>query len=270
MTAPNFRELRKNLGPAWLTQTGESQLVGYSLDALKDAFIERLREGLLIRFPQQDPTGTPAPDDALAAMGRDRGIVRGLAETSTAYAARLLTWLDVWKTAGNPFTLMDQLAAYTGPLPSFRTVDVLGNWFSRAADGTHTSLMRQANFDWENTSDSLRRWSRFWVIIYPNGLWTQGRNWGDVGAKWGDPGVTWGTTATVSEVASVRGIVRDWKPAGTTCVNVIIAFDNASFSPTGAPDSAGLPDGTWFKWSKKVGSTIVPSRLSTARYWDGV
>jgi hypothetical protein len=265
--APNFRNSRKFLGPSWLTSEGESQLMGYVLDALKDAFTERLRQGLLARFPQQDPTGTPAADDALAAIGRDRKIVRGIGESSTSYAKRLIPWLDRHVVRGNPFALLQQLADYMGPLPSIRVVNVKGDWFSRAANGTTSVLLSQNNWDWDGPVDA--RWARFWVVIYPNGLWSPGSNWGDVGVKWGDPGRTWGTTATTDQVQSVRSIVSDWKPGGTSCVNIIIAFDNASFDPTHPRDGAGLPDGTWARWSKSVGRTRVASRLSTARYWQG-
>ena len=266
---PCFRTARQFMGPRWLVGQGDGQLVGYALDTVKDAFVERLRLGLLARFPQQDPYGTPAPDDALAAIGRDRRMVRGINESSASYAARLLLWLDTWNTAGNPITLMKQLAAYCGPLPNFRTVDVKGNWYSLTA-GVPSVSLNQANWDWDGNPLALTYWSRFWVIIYPNGLWTQGPNWGDPGAQWGTPERTWGSTATVDQVQTIQGLVRDWKPAGTTCVNIILAFDNTSFNPATARDGAGLPNGTWGHWSTTVNGQRVPSRLSTARYWDGV
>jgi hypothetical protein len=270
--APNFRNTRKFLGPSWLTSAGESELVGWVVDVLKDAFTERLRQGLLARFPQQGPDGSPAADDALAAIGRDRRIVRGMSETSPAYAARLLKWLDDWRQAGNAFALMRKLSEYTGPGPMFRTVDNSGNWYTRAVDGTQTALLSQTNWNWDGATDPqyLNRWSRFWVIIYPNGLWTVGPKWGDAGVKWGAAGRTWGTTATVDQVGAVRGIVSDWKPAGTKCVNIIIAFDNTSFDPTKPYPDAGLPDSNWERYEKVSGNTRVASRLSTARYWAGV
>ena len=268
--SPYFRVLRKFMGPAWLTQDGESELLGYVLDLIKDGYMERLRKGLLARFPQNDPTGqTTAPDDALAAMGRDRRIIRGVNETSQAYAVRLIQWLDTWKTAGNPFALMNQIAAYLGPGPSYRTVDIRGNWYSRAADGTPSVLLQQANWDWDGATDALARWSRFWIVIYPNGLWAAGPKWGDAGAKWGTPGRTWGSTATSDEVSTIKTIVSQWKPAGTRCINIIIAFDPTSFDPTTVRDGTGLPDGNWGQWSKQVGGAYVPSRLATARYWSG-
>lgn len=268
--ATNFRAVRKFLGPSWLTSTGDGELLGWTLDVLKDAFTQRLFEGLLARFPQQDPTGTPAPDDALAAMGRDRRVIRGINEPSATYAKRLLLWLDDWKQAGNPFGLLKQLAAYCGPLPSFRTVDVRGNWFTLNADGTQEALINEANWDWDGDPYALFKWSRFWVIIYPNGLWVPGTKWGDVGAVYGTPGRTWGSTATSDQVASIKSIIAERKPAGTRCVNIILAFDNSTFSPTALRDGTGLPDGHWGHWSKVSGAEYVPARLSTARFWDGV
>lgn len=266
---PYFRAIRKFLGPRWLTE-GEGELVGYALDSMKDSLAERCRAGLLARFPQNDPTGeTTAPEDALAALGRDRRIIRGINESAQSYARRLVRWLDDWKTAGNPFSLMGQLAAYTGPGPAFRTVDVRGNWYSRAADGTRSISINQDNWDWDSDPYALRKWSRFWVVIYPNGLWLPSPKWGDAGFKYGTSGATWGSTATSDQVTSVKAIVRDWKPAGTRCVNIITAFDNASFDPITARDGMGLPDGLWGDWAKYVGGVAVPARLSSARYWDG-
>jgi len=262
MTAQSrFRTTRKKIAPRWLTE-GDGELVGYSLDLIKDAFVERVRLGLLARFPQQDATGTPGAPDALAAMGRDRRVVKGLSETDASYARRLLAWLDDRKTAGNPFALMQKLAEYTGAGPAFRTVDMHGNWYERAADGTRSFLLKQENWDWDNTVTS-ERWARFWVIIYPNGLWTSEDDYADP-IDWNEEGHTWGTTATSEEVETVRALVADWKPAGTRCVNIIIALDPASFDPT-APE----PDGLWGHWSKVVAGVRVPARLSTARYWRG-
>lgn len=272
MSATSFRLLRRAMGPRWLVADGdEGEAVGYSLDLIKDAWLDRLRRGLLARFPQNGPNGETAPTDALTAMGRDRRLVRGISETDAAYALRLRRWLDDRKVAGNPFALMQKLAEYCGPLPSFRTVDARGNWFSRAADGTISVSLAQANWDWDGLAVG-KRWARFWVVIYPNGLWTESAyDWGDLaGPGWGEAtSGTWGSTAEADQIATIKHIVNDWKPGGTRCVNIILAFDPTSFDPAGAPHAAGLPDGLWQRGSKTVDGVRVPSRLSTARYWDG-
>jgi hypothetical protein len=252
-----FRTVWQFLGPARFVSEGDSDLVGYSLGLVADAFAERARQGLLARFPET------APPDALPLHGRDRRVTRGRNESVDSYVRRLLRWLDDRRTWGNAYSLMDQLAVYLGPLPKIRVVDARGNWYTREPDGTKSYLLNQGNWNWEPAMPT--RWSRFWVIIYPNGLWAEGGGWGDSDAPaWGDNAVTWGSTATADEVQSVRRITKEWKRAGTRCVNVIVAFDPASFDPA-SPE----PDGTWGVGHKIDGGVAVASRLSTARYWDG-
>ena len=270
----SFRQIRQRLAPRWLTD-GDGGLVGYSLDIVKDAFVERVRLGHMARFPEQGPDGTPAPDDAIAAMGRDRRVVRGINETVESYVLRLLAWLDDRRTAGSAFALMQKLSEYTGEGCVFKTVDAQGNWYVRAADGTRSYYLKQANWEWDDHPTDLvsgkKRWSRFWVIIHPPGsLWTDEGDYDPSGEEWGSAPYTWGSTATAEQVATVRAIIADWKPAGTRCANVIIAFDPASFDPEAAVSDPGMPNYLWENWSMNVGGVQVPVRLSTARYWDGV
>lgn len=252
-----FRTSRRRLAPRWLTE-GEGGLVGYALDLIKDAYMERVYLGLLARLPETAGT------DALGKIGRDRRTLRGLGpETDASYATRLKAWLTDAKRRGSPFALMQKLQEFIAAGSSFRIVDARGNWYSRSAAGVETYTLNTGNWNWDSTVPSSPQWSRFWVIIYPGTRWSHSATWGS-GQLWGDTEKTWGTTATPGEVAQVRGIVADWKPAGTRCVNIIIAFDPASFDPT-APE----PDGKWGKPSKVVAGVHVATRLATADYWDG-
>ncbi len=275
----SFRTTRKFMAPPRFT-AGEGGLVGHALDVLKDAFMNRLQRGLRARFPfdPSDPSGKrTAPPDALAAMGRDRRVFRGIFETAAEYAARLVTWTDDAQTRGTAFALLKQLHAYTGAAHgvSFRLVDARGNWYSRAADGTETAVLKTGNWNWDGAPlDELgrTRWSRFWVIIYPGTLWTPSTfDWGDAaGPNWGAyagsyaSAQTLGSTATQQQVATLRAIVTDWMGTGKRCVNIILAFDPSSFDPA-APE----PDGTWGKSYKYDAGVAVPSRLTTARYLRG-
>ncbi len=262
----NFRAIWKWLVPRWLSE-GESGLVGHVIMLLNDASMNRLYKGHLARFPQQGPDGTPGPDDALAALGRDRGVIRGIAETSTSYASRLTQWLVDARTRGTARTMMKQLHAYCDSAlahgVSFRIVDTRGNWHSRSSSGTETSSLNTGNWDWDG--EGATRWARFWVIIYPGTLWVDsGQEWGDAG-NWGNATSLWGsTTMTAEHVATLRALVAAWKPAGTRCEKIIIALDPASFDPT-APE----PDGLWGKPYKYVGGIAVATRLATAIYLDG-
>lgn len=258
-----FRALRKRLTPAWL-HTGDGELVGYSLDLIKDAFVTRAFLALLYGYPQNGPNGETAPADALAKMGLDRRVIRGISETDAAYALRLRQYLTDRRTCGNPFTLMKVLAAYVGTGSSFRTVDVRGNWYSRSAAGVETSSLDTGNWNWDGITS---RWARFWVVIYPPaGLWDESTNdWGDAGLDYKDIGLAWGSTMHPTQASTIRFLVKDWKPAGTRCVEIIVAFNGSTFDPT-APE----PDGTYGRWSKTVDGVRVASRLSTARYLGGV
>lgn len=257
-----FRTARKLLAPSWLT-SGDGELVGYSLDLLKDAFLERLRLGHLARFPENGPNGETAPSDALAAMGQDRRVIRGINEADADYAVRLKAYLDDRRKAGSPFMLMKQLAGYMGAGTSFRTVDMRGNWYSRSSAGVETSSLNAGNWTWDD-SDATR-WSRFWVIIYPGAVWTATTDdYGDVGLEWAELNHVWGLSATPDQIAAVRHIINDWKPAGTRCVEIVVALGANSFDPT-APE----PDGTWGRWSTIVDGVAVPNRLTTARYLGG-
>ena len=120
-----FRNYFYDTLPVWLT-SGQSELVQYSLGLLMDMMAERFRLSLEARFPSF------APDDALARLGRDRGIMRGRNEPRGAYANRLLRYLDDLRVAGSPFALMEQVFQYLQtPGCTLRTVDDRGNWFER-------------------------------------------------------------------------------------------------------------------------------------------
>ena len=267
MAESRFRRAFYKLAPSWLT-TGDGELVLYSLALVLDAEAERWRQSMRARFPHR------CPSDALPAIGRDRKIIRGRNEPDAAYADRLVQWLDAHRTRGNPFALMRQIRAYCQADVRVRTVDRRGNWYTLDFDGTESALIDQANWDWDG--DAVTNWSRFWVIIYPTaaGLpWTVGPVWGAAdlwGGTWGaSGGHTWGSTATQDDVASIRSIVRQWKPAGTACEWIVIAFDAASFDPTVAAQPTPNPTEWAHHGRQDAGGDEVFARLDTARYWKG-
>ena len=258
----SFFEAFQQLVPSWLS-AGDGGKVLASLALIKDDFAARAKLALLARFPSYAPD-----DDALASIGRDRKIVRGINEPAPAYAARLVRAVDDHKRRGNPFALLHQLQAYLQAPCVVRTVDRRGNWFSLDANGVESSSINAANWNWDTTPASPD-WARFWVVIYPANAanpWSPQGYWGDYSlwgaGVYGTPGATIGTTATLDQVASVRSIVRDWKPAGTTCEWIIIAFDPTTFTPAGSTD----PASGWRDWSSGAGA---PVRLPSARYWKG-
>jgi hypothetical protein len=255
-TRPFFVVSFPKLLTSWLT-AGDGGYVAASLTLLLDDFRARGKLALLARFPDF------APDDAaLAAMGRDRIIRRGIDEPSAAFAVRLKRALDDHKKRGTPYALLAQLQAYLQTPCVVRIVDRRGNWYSIDADGNKSSSIDSGNWDWDG--GALTSWSRFWVVIYPADSvdpWPVADDWG-VGT-WGDEStLSFGVDSTTAQVAAVRGIVREWKPAGTVCEWIIVAFDAATFTPAGATN----PGGAWGNWSNGAGA---PVRLASARYWKG-
>ena len=258
-----FRDFIREISPPWLRRTwGERYL--YVPGILVDATIDWITEGMRARFPER------ADSTALSAIGRDRKIVRGFAEPEAAYRARLLTWLEAWGIAGNPIAILEQLAGYLSPYAvRIRVVWARGTWFTRHPDGTIETHFKRGNWDWDGRPD-LR--TQFWVVIYPldSGVFVEHPEWNDPdlwGGSWGSSvnGV-WGSSATVEQVAAIRGLVSEWKPAGTFCNHIIVAFDEALFDPLGPVDQLdgllGLP-------AKIVGGSYVPSRPRGAVYWRG-
>lgn len=272
-TLLSFRGTLRKLVPPWLSDVGTNLLPArgfkflWSHAVLLDAGIQDNVEGLRARMPG---VGTPT---ALPYIGRDRVIRRGRDESDASFAARQLRWREDHKTRGSAWAVMAQVKAYLTPhKPLMRIVTNNGTWKTLNPDDTREIVVTRPtpNWDWDGDDTKI---SRAWLIIYPPpALWTQGPAWGDPDlwdGAWGSEGFTWGSTATPAEVDSVRAIVKEWKAAHTLYQNIIIAFDEADFDPTGAP-GAPLPDGTWGHWSKTVAGVQVPARLLNACYWDGV
>lgn len=270
----SFRDLIPFLGPKWLTRdktvdpaTGleveTSSRVLYVLGIMFDGFGDRLRHGIRARFPGL------APEDALGYIGRDRRITRGPDEAAASYEVRLRAFLDGHRRRGSAWAMAEQLRGYCSPHEvRVRIVNEHGTFWTVDRDGA-VSVDRGTAWDWDGTGLAAG-WGRFWVIIYPTTgtptePWQIEGTWGDSTTTYGDGG-TVGTTATRGDVQAVRRIVQEWKPAGSRCVHVIIAFDDASFDP--GDTAPPLPDGGWATYANNA-TPYDKARLDSARYWKG-
>lgn len=264
MAELTFRGTLQRYLPSWL-KPRPGKTYGfrylYTVASVIDASVERVLQGVLAKMPG---LGTPT---ALPYLFRDRRMTRGYAEPDDVAAQRLIPFRQFHQTQGNPFTLMRMVRAYLYPhKPLMRVVNNQATWYTLTPDDEETTVRQAGNWDWDGNTD-LR--ARFWLIIYPEDsdvpLWTPEGAWGD-GEPWGDGGV-WGSTITENQVQTIRAIIDEWRSGTGLLVNVILAFDNASFDPEGS--GAGYPDGTWGSYSKNVGGVQVPARLTTARYVQG-
>lgn len=254
-----YRDEAGDFLPLWLSE-GEGVATWWTAGIVIDAQLDKAYQGTYARHPAY------APEDALRYIARDRGLVRGPNEPAAVFADRALRWLDDHRLRGGPWAMMEQLRAYMFPANvRIRTVDDRGNWFTIDRDGSRSYVLDSGTWNWDSP---VGRKTRFWVIIYPDSstgayLPWQKTVWGPE-RTWGDPSLTWGTTATPAEVAAVRQIVRVWKAGGTTCKNIIIAYDDSSFDPA-SPE----PDGDWQLWGTGGNGPRTPNRLFSARYWRG-
>jgi len=254
-----FRHLMRTIAPPWLNRTwGERFLYAHAVQL--DAVAEWALQGLKARFPAK------APLDALPYIGRDRKIRRGFAESAEAYIVRLQAWLDSHRRRGNAIALLEQLHGYFTPYSSsmrFSTVDDGGTWFVMdGADKSVTITRKADNWDWDGAPAT--QWGRFWVIIHPlsSGAFTDAGDWSN-DESYGADGA-WGLSLSPDQCRDLIAIVRDWKPAGVSCIYIVASLDAGELNP----DSTTLPDGTWSQSAKVSGGVWVPTRPSWSR-WIG-
>lgn len=227
--------------------------------------------------------------DALATIGRDRGILRGKREAPDLIAARLRDWHAARRSAGTSPGLLFALRSVLAPLPArVRLVkggpaSTDGAWWTLDDDGLRyqdsesrgmfwpadggppePDSLAAAGWDWDS-----RDWpgsenpdpSRTWAIVYApaggpdlasiEGTFDDGLSqYGDAEAGTGDK-LTIGTTATAGYVEAARATVAAFKPAGVIVPHIIVTFDLDAFHPDPGVTSAS-PDGNWKHHGKIV------------------
>ena len=111
MTQPvsqNFRNMVASISPTWLLgPVGQAFMYSMAIqwDALGDAGAYACRAGL----PHY------APSDAFSWISQDRQILQGYGESSTAFANRLVQWLDLWRHAGSNMGVLLAMLGYMSP-----------------------------------------------------------------------------------------------------------------------------------------------------------
>ncbi len=272
--ARNFRQYFPFAVPSWLS-LGDGGKVLHSLALIKDALVQRARDGLESRFPSR------AGESALQLMGATRGILRGRSETDAHYAARLIGWRypKGHRVRGNAFALLDQICEYWGGIRCY-TIDVHDTWHGRGT-ASFASLVysRDAEAyqysaglgfaDWY-TEDHTVNWSRFWVVVCPNPQHPEV----EAAPDFGDPDLWGGATGTLGyavglvgwtpgDTTAMRKLMRPpwaWRPAATSPEWLVVQLGDWTVTP------APAPDGTWEHWSANVGGTQTPTRSAAFRY----
>jgi hypothetical protein len=252
-----LKDVARKLAPGFLSGPLGERVV-YTLHVFGDAVQEWILQGIQGRMPLMcSPT-------CLGPIGRDRGIVRGFAESEYSYRRRLLWWWNDWRGAGHAYPLLNNVAGYLLPEQlAVRIVTNSGMYYTRAADGTLSFEQASPNnWDWDGASSD---WWRFWLIIYDptEAVFTKEQTWGN--GTWGDGGV-WGTDADATVLETIREIVRFWMPAHAEAWWLIVSYGTPAVNFT--PSSAET-DGDWQYWGALSAGTMVANRDGTARYADG-
>ena len=272
--------------PPWLRGgTGERLL--YTFGTLADARMCRLIQGIKSALPRSTIANNwQAPDDALAAIGSNRGLARGPTEPSAAYATRLQRAPDEWQIWGSPRACLDQICAYFSPLPmTARIVTDSGQWFTMTSTGTPpnsytvpTPAQRypgtSSNWSWDGAS----KWWRAWLIIHLPVGYSAEVQYNQSGVAYDGGAIYDGVAA--STLAALSALATFWFPEHATMSGVIFTtlqptqtipgqtvhpFDPLSVASTNSDGSTNLPTGNWGGVLNPGGTT--PSRPSWASFY---
>lgn len=183
-------------------------LAGVVADTVAEGFSLALKMPWLL-----DPE---SPDDVLPLIGAERRLPRYPLETAAQYRSRLHDAWDAYQFGGTEYTIIRQfeLAGYPGVRIEFRPSEP--GPFGQPAP----------------------YWSQFWVV-FPVGthpVTVDGPTWDSF--NW-DDGTLWGPLGITQEfAATIRGIVKKWKPVDWICRGFAFEFGGANW------DEFNWDDGT--------------------------
>lgn len=225
---------------------GDGELVQLTEGTALDAFAEACRQTAWLMFPSL------APSDALAKLGEDRAIPRGVLETDASYRNRLRAWRFPrgHRIRGNATGLLEQIAAVFGnDVDDLRTIDARGTEYTWGDDGAFT-VARGETWDWDGEA-LTPNWGRFWVTLKVPG--TSQRTWAEAeaaGTTWAEAeaaGYSWASYQIhAGLLAAIKRLCtpgrRSWTPAGRRAVYCVVWFEGETYP---------APDGTWDDWANR-------------------
>lgn len=197
--------------PPWLQNTRGTQLLSV-IGVVYDRLLVAVKDAVKVRFIEL------SPDDALPHNGYATNIDRYPSDTDDGYRQRIRSAWNSWVFAGTEAIVVSEMETYL----TTATITIL------------------ENRDWTPPDGDTAWWSRFWVIIQGTD-WVADGTWADSGT-WDDGGV-WDTDMTLEEVATVKNIIRKWKPAHTLGY-ALITLGSDDFWGPGTPWDSGTWDDT--------------------------
>lgn len=249
-------------------------------------FIEWALQGINAWVP-----GSPnATKTSLPLIGRSRGLIRGEAEATAAYEARLRNWIgpfpftsDLWSNMGKTEQLAQAIQTYLGNNPVVRVIERINGttnarWVTANTDGTTTTVL-SAPWDWDSIlgwtdatstypgTTTTGFWTDIWIVVYPTEWAVTGATLASLVAIWGvannPTGKGTGHASTAVAHDDILGLLAQYKGAHSWCRAIIWSYDVAKFTP-----ATPTADGNYGNWGKPDGSGgYTPSRDATARYW---
>ena len=204
----SFEQYQPSILPAWLQNQAGLDYAG-TLGQLKDEISNAARTAAVCGMPEV------APVSALAAIGFERQLPRGISETDQQYAARLRQAFTAWKRAGSALGILLQLELLYPTIPIV-IVQQAHRAYSLNPDTSLdpfdrlivTSLPSGFRFD-DNGGLPLEEgfWSRFGVI-FPGPL---PPTWSSIVSP-----PTSISSPSLDEVNNIINITLKWKPAKAT------------------------------------------------------
>lgn len=233
-------EFLQNLPIPWLCGNPEGQANAGAIGQVLDDQVDQLRQAVKAHMP------TLAPADALPHIASERGLIQGPGESNSAFALRLQDAWDEWVWAGTWLGVLAQLQLSLG-YASGNFIIVQQSGLAYSLTGTvsstdpstwPTNLVTTTLGTNQNLSGSPPWW-RFDYAPYgapqPYPLNTEQQNtamgsryalifYGTLPASWTNivSPPTPSTAPSLSEVNTIRKILRAWSPARMTCMGIFV------------------------------------------------
>lgn len=178
-----YTQFQRDLAPPWLQDSKGARFLE-SLGYVKDLLVEDTRQALFARLI------AVAPEDALTALGSERGIERAPGEALDAYRSRVLKAWGFWEQGGT----------VPGLISAFAAAGYIA-WI----------------YEWFRSNTAI--WSEFNVYVRSsNPAYTSWR-WGS-GIIWGS-GIGWNNLSPTEPQRIIR-IAQQMKPAHTKVREYVI------------------------------------------------
>lgn len=263
--AGKLQQLISGLVTQWLQGPNAGaflEAIGLTLDVQTQTLITGSRQAHPLR----------CFSDALPLIGADRGIKEYPTEPEQSYRARLARWRQIKRHTGSHYGQMLNLQPYflPGAVPMIRIVHQDGDgatstWHTLDSSGVYSwHRASPSNWDWDGLYD---QWSRFWVIIYVDGIGDDTALYDD-GTVYDDGHTVWGGHLTSEQIGDILAIVNEVSAPHMVCMGLLFVTDPAALDPSGTsvylPDlSTTYPTGYWYTPANPVtGYPTIPTYIT--------